>query len=129
MNASVTLQIIKIMSKLKLKPRFWVGLLLIIVLSLLPTHKCQAAQIDTVMCRYQCIEKFIEIPQQSGKSKIYALYHDADIQDLISVSKSVYEYIQLCKQNRIEPALGIRLRDGQITSIVKLKKKYYVKKK
>ena len=50
-----------------------------------------------------------------------------NIQDLIPVSQSVMEYIILCTKNGIEPTLGIRIRNGQISSLVKYKNKFIVK--
>lgn len=40
------------------------------------------------------------------------------------VCKSVVDYINTCKQFSIEPTLGIRLRNGVITSIVRYKIKF-----
>lgn len=96
-------------------------------------QRCSAqttTQIDTMYCNPSCIEKFIETSTANGKSiRIYAVYNDAknDVCDLIPVSKTVYQYIQECKSNRIIPSLGIRLRNGQITSIIRYRPKYIKK--
>ncbi|MBR1518674.1 MAG: hypothetical protein IJ624_04150 [Prevotella sp.] len=79
-------------------------------------------QKDTVDCKIECIEKFVEVPSASGKtSKIYALYKDseANISDLIPVEKRVYEYIQTCKDNDIAPNLSIVVKNGMISSIIR----------
>jgi hypothetical protein len=46
-----------------------------------------------------------------------------NIQDIIPVSKTVYEYIRTAVEYGIQPELGIRLRDGNITSIIKRKRR------
>lgn len=38
--------------------------------------------------------------------------------------KKVYEYIVECKENGVVPAVAIRVRNGQITSLIKYRKKY-----
>lgn len=88
-------------------------------------HAQQTAQYDTILCHYEHIDKFIEKP--AGKStRIFAVYTDQKraILDFIPVSKSVYEYIMMCKEYKITPSLGIRLKNGEIYSIVRLKRKY-----
>lgn len=106
------------------EPGFWVGVVLICVLLFL--SKCHAhaqknATIDTIPCKVECIQKYIT---KSTKSvRIYAVYNDrqSGIADIIPVSKSVYEYIVLCQDNGIKPSLGLRIRNNQITSIIRFK--------
>ena len=86
-----------------------------------------AAQIDTVLCNPQNIVKFVEVPNASGtNTRTYAVYEDKqnDISEIIPVSKSVIQYIDLCKENGIKPNLGIKLKNGQIMSLIKLKVRY-----
>lgn len=88
------------------------------------------AVIDTIYCNVSCIEKFVETSSKSGKStKIYAVYNDKrnEISELIPVSKSVCEYIEMCKQNALTPHLGIRLKNNQIVSIIKYKQRFIKK--
>jgi len=112
-----------------IQPGFWIGLALVVLL-FLGVRKCHAKSVyDTIPCRTECIQKFIEQPTKGGKQKIFAVYVDEkhNVLDIISVSTSVYDYIQLCKQNRVEPSLGIKLKDGQIYSIIKFKRRYVKK--
>ena len=108
------------------------GLALIIVLCLC-TSKCnaqrQTAHVDTIACHSECINKFTTTTTAKGTVKVYAVYNckHNGISDLIPVSQTVWEYITLCKQNGIKPSLGIRLRNGQISSIIKYKPKYRVR--
>lgn len=101
---------------------------------LMMCQKCHAqtvAQIDTMVCNVNCIQKFVEVPSTNGKTtRVYAVYKDsrADINDLIPVSRSVYQYIEQCKAYAIEPNLGIRLRNGQISSIIRFKPRYVRKR-
>lgn len=127
-----SLNIIKMNKKEKLDPGVWVGLALIIVLCLC-TSKCnaqrQTAHVDTIACHSECINKFTTTTTAKGTVKVYAVYNckHNGISDLIPVSKTVWEYITLCRQNGIKPNLGIRLRNGQISSIIKYKPKYKVR--
>ena len=111
----------------KMEPGFWAGVIIICLLLFL--SKChlhaQTAQLDTIMCKVECITKYVT--RSTGKTtRIYAVYKDAraGIEDIIPVSKTVYEYIVTCSDNGIKPSLGIRLRNGQISSIVKFKRKF-----
>lgn len=87
------------------------------------------AQIDTIKCNIDCIEGLVSQKSTSGKTKVFAIYNSKqqDISDLIPVSDAVYTYLQQCKKYKVRPSLGIRLRNGQITSIIKIKPKYVVK--
>lgn len=112
-----------------LPPGFWVGIILILALLFLPLccEKMKAAKYDTIPAKPQCIEKIIVQPNpKTNKSRYVMLYRDEqnDITDIIPVSESVVKYVELCKQNNIPPQLGIKLKDGQIYSIIKYKTRY-----
>ena len=104
--------------------------LVVIVILLLLTSKCHAQQkaaIDTMVCKVECIKQIVQQPSSNGKTvKYMAVYVDksAGFSEIISVSKSVVDYINVCKQFSVEPTLGIRLRNGVITSIVRYKIKF-----
>lgn len=83
--------------------------IVIIIMLLLLTSKCHAQQkaaIDTMVCKAVYVDK------------------SAGFSEIIPISKSVVDYINTCKQFSIEPTLGIRLRNGVITSIVRYKIKF-----
>jgi hypothetical protein len=109
---------------------FWVGVFTVIILLALSVTHCHAqtkqpAKIDTIACNNTAIKKFVS--KDNGKTvRIYAVYSDekAGVSDIIPVSKSVYEYIETCRENGIKPSLGIRLRNGNISGIIKLKRIY-----
>ena len=86
----------------------------------------QKAQIDTMSCNITCIDKYVEEKTSNGKVRYYAVYNDTknDISELIPVSQSVMSYIKLCSENSIRPSLGIKLKNGQIQSLIKYKAKY-----
>ena len=84
----------------------------------------QTAQVDTMCINSSCITKLIQTTTSTGKPKVYAVYKDKDIEEIITVSQSVLQYIDLCRQNGINPSLGIRIRNGQLTSLVKYKHRY-----
>lgn len=104
--------------------------IVVIVILLLMTSKCQAQQkavIDTMICKVECIKQIVQQPSSNGKTVKYtAVYIDksAGFSEVIPISKSVVDYINTCKQFSIEPTLGIRLRNGVITSIVRYKIKF-----
>lgn len=104
-----------------------------ILLLLMCAIRCSAqktqAKIDTIYCNPTYVVKYVQIEGSTGKMRTYAVYKDVknNIQDLIPVSQSVVEYIKLCKQNGIEPTLGVRIRNGQISSLIKYKNKFIVK--
>ena len=104
--------------------------LVVIIILLLLTSKCNAQQkavIDTIICKVECIKQIVQKPSANGKTvKYLAAYVDksAVFSEVIPISKSVVDYIDTCKQFSIEPTLGIRLRNGVITSIVRYKIKF-----
>ena len=104
--------------------------LVVIILLLLLTSKCHAQQkaaIDTMVCKVERIKQIVQQPSSNGKTvKYMAVYIDKNIgfSEIIPVSKSVVDYINVCKQFSVEPTLGIRLRNGVITSIVRYKIKF-----
>ena len=115
----------------------WLFTLITIILLLLLSVKCcaqttkQTTTIDTVVCKVSCIQKIVEISNTNGKVKTFAVYIDKDnnIDELIPVSSSVLDYVKLCNQNSITPTLGIRLRNGQISSIIRYRQKFRIYEK
>lgn len=107
--------------------KFWAMWFVIAILLLLTGLKCQAKdndRVDTVLCKPECIEKIIEKP--TAKSIHYVvIYKDAknDIEELIFMSKAVKEYLDRCKEYGVKPTLGIKLKNGEICSIVRIRKK------
>lgn len=107
---------------------FWV----LVIMLVWCTTTCSAqtqqkAYYDTCYCKIDCIKKFVSKPSANSKTeRIYAVYIDEhnDISELIPVSKTVFNYIQLCRSNGIQPNLGIKLRNGQISSIIKYQRRY-----
>ena len=104
--------------------------IVIIIILLVMTSKCHAQQkaiIDTMACKVECIKQIVQKPSSNGKTvKYLAVYIDksAGFSEIIPISKSVVDYISTCKQFSLEPTLGIRLRNGVITSIVRYKIKF-----
>ena len=104
--------------------------IVIVIILLLLTSKCHAQQkaaIDTMVCKVECIKQIVQQPRSNGKTvKYMAVYIDKNIgfSEIIPISKSVVDYINVCKQFSVEPTLGIRLRNGVITSIVRYKIKF-----
>lgn len=116
-----------------LDPGYWVGMVMIIIAALLFVciSRCSAqtkskAVVDTMACKTECIQKYVQQETSNGNIRIFAVYNDTanGISDLINVSKSTWEYIQSCKANNIKPSLGIRLRNGYINGLIRLKPKY-----
>ena len=114
---------------------FWAKMTLVIALIVmfisLCVTKCNAqsytqktkAQYDTVYCNAKYIVKYTSTTTSTGKPRYFAVYKDIanKINELIPVSQTVYDYIETCKANGIEPSLGIKLRNGQISSLIRFK--------
>lgn len=114
---------------------FWAKITLVVALIVmficLCVTKCNAqsytqkpkAQYDTVYCNAKYIVKYTSSTTSTGKLRYFAVYKDIanKINELIPVSQTVYDYIETCKANGIEPTLGIKLRNGQIISLIRFK--------
>ena len=104
--------------------------IIVIMILLFMTSKCRAQQkaaIDTMTCKVECIKQIVQKPSANDKTvKYMAVYVDksAGFSEIIPISKNVVDYINTCKQFSLEPTLGIRLRNGVITSIVRYKIKF-----
>ena len=109
--------------------KLWAAVFILLLLMCAMKCSAQKTQADTVYCNPTYVVKYVQIEGSTGKMRTYAVYKDVknNIQDLIPVSQSVMEYIILCTKNGIEPTLGIRIRNGQISSLVKYKNKFIVK--
>ena len=116
-----------------LDPGHYIGLFIIVALFTFGTIRAcaqtQKAQYDTILCKNECIDKYVEERTKTGKKKFYAIYNDTknDSSELIPVSQNVMSYIKMCEENKIKPSLGIKLRNGQISSIIRYKNRYYRK--
>ena len=116
-----------------LDPGHYIGLFIIVALFTFGTVKAcaqtQKAQYDKKKKKNECIDKYVEEKTKTGKTKFYAIYNDTknDISELIPVSQTVMSYIKMCEENKIKPSLGIKLRNGQISSIIRYKNRYYRK--
>ena len=107
----------------------WIIAIVIIIMLLISTAKCHAAdpvKVDTMLCKTECIQKIIQQTSPKGTIRYYAVYSDPSIQfsEIIPISKSVMEYMQLCKQYSIKPTLGIKLRNGVVSGIIRYKIKF-----
>lgn len=127
-NKKIT-EMIKLKHKKPVLSKFWIIVLLTMLMLLVAALSKAATKVDvrtdTILCKQECIIKYVSTETKSGKQKTYVIYKDEknNIEELIPVSNSVLEYINLCKQNGIKPHLGIRLKNNQITSIIKHKPK------
>lgn len=96
--------------------------LLVLLTSLSVCAQKQDAIVDTIPIRLEQYIKAFTKPNDKGARK--AVFKDGSYEDLISCSKTVYEYIVECKENNIIPSVAIRVRNGQVVSLIKLKKRY-----
>ena len=116
----------------KIEPGFWIGLILVIVLLGIVNH-CKAqkstAHWDTIPARVEAIHKYITKTTAKGSQRIYCVYSDTQsgISDIISVPKSTWDYLSSCKEVGIKPQLGLRFRNGEVYSLIRIKKKYKVR--
>lgn len=116
------------------KQDFWFCVVVLIAcLTIMFCGKCHAAEpahLDTIPCNLDYIEKILVKTSVSAKgnetTRYVVVYRDVrnGIEDAIPMSKSVYEYVQECKEIGITPILGIKLKNREINSIVRIRKKY-----
>lgn len=109
----------------------WIIAIIVVLMLIMATAKCHAqskapAQIDTMICKSECIQKIVQQTTTKGTVRYYAVYNDKSINfnEIIPVSKTVVEYIEMCKQYSLKPTLGIRLRNGVVSGIVRYKIKF-----
>jgi hypothetical protein len=109
----------------------WIVAIIAVAILMLVTARCHAeskaqAQVDTMACKVECIQKLVQQTTAKGTVKYYAVYNDKSIgiSEIIPVAKTVVEYINMCKQYSIQPTLGIRLRNGVISGIIRYKTKF-----
>lgn len=113
----------------KIDPILWVILCIIILMFGFITE-CRAQKqqtvLDTVACKAECIQKFVTHTTKSGNVSYKAIYVDKElgVEEIIPVSKSVYTYIQECKEYGFKPILAIKLRNGEVSSIIRIKTRY-----
>lgn len=107
---------------------------LVMCICIMFAGKCRAAeketaQLDTIPCKIECIQQIMTKKSISAKGnevvKHIVIYKDKElgIEDAIYMSKSVYEYINECSEMGISPMLGIKLKNREINSIVRIRKK------
>ena len=75
----------------------WIIAIIIIMMLLISTAKCHAAdpvKIDTMLCKTECIQKTIQQTSPKGTIRYYAVYSDPSIKfsEIIPISKSVMIY-------------------------------------
>ena len=103
--------------------------IVIITMLLFVTAKCHAAdqvKVDTMVCKTECIQKIIQKTSAKGTVRYYAVYNDPSIKfaEIIPISKTVMDYIEMCNQNSIRPTLGIKLRNGVVSTIIRYKVRF-----
>lgn len=105
--------------------KWWIAALVVLMLLWFAAwfNPLRAQEKDTIPCKVECIKKFLA--QQTPKTtRYYVVYKDSMIEEIIPIGKAVREYITMCKENGINPSLGIYVKDGKIVSIVRRKKRY-----
>ena len=107
----------------------WVIAIVMVVMMLFCTAKCHAAdpvKVDTMVCKTECIQKIIQKTSSKGTVRYYAVYNDPSIKfaEIIPISKTVMDYIEMCNQNSIKPTLGIKLRNGVVSTIIRYKVRF-----
>ena len=107
----------------------WIIAIVIIIMLLISTAKCHAAdpvKVDTMLCKTECIQKIIQKTSSKGTVRYYAVYNDPSIKfsEIIPISKTVMDYLEMCKQNSIRPNIGIKLRNGVVSTIIRYKVKF-----
>lgn len=112
------------------------GVLIAMILALVWVQKCsaqtkQTARYDTIPCKTECIVKYITMTnEKTGKVRYYAFYADdsTKIKELVQCPQTVFDYVKMCADNKIEPSLGIKLKNGQIQSLIRYRPKIVLKR-
>lgn len=107
------------------KEAIYIWLLLLIAICVV--DKCSAqtktiAVYDTICIRAQQVEKLTK-PNEKGSCQAVVNF-DGKTKELVNVSKSVREYILMCKEENIEPNLAIKLRNGIVSSLIRFRPKF-----
>lgn len=108
--------------------KWWIAALVVLMLLWLAAwFNPLRAQKDTIPCKVECIKSYLS-RQTPKTTHYYVVYKDSTLEEIIPISKSVKDYVEMCKQNGIRPSLGIYLKNGQIMSVVRYKKRYICSK-
>jgi len=101
--------------------RWWIAAFVTVLLLWLLNafwNPTRAQKLDTLTISASNIERIIE--KKTPKTiRYYALYRDSQIEEIIPIGKSDIQYLEDCKTYDIKPALGIKLKDGKIVSIIR----------
>lgn len=96
-------------------------------------QRATTADYDTIPAKKECVVKFLTKQTVNSKGqeteRIYCVYVDKenDIAELIPMTKAVKDYVEECYANGMKPNLGIKLKNGEIYSIIRLKAKIKTK--
>lgn len=109
--------------------KWWIAALVVLMLLWLAAwfNPLRAQEKDTIPCKVECIKSYLS-RQTPKTTHHYVVYKDSTLEEIIPISKSVKDYVEMCKQNGIRPSLGIYLKNGQIMSVVRYKKRYICSK-
>lgn len=97
------------------------------MLLMIGVMKAGAQNSDTISIKKECVEKVISKPSKNGKSvKYYAVIrlkdeNDKDYKEIVTVSKTVIEYLDMCKEYGLRPRLAVRYKDDSPYSLIKKK--------
>lgn len=117
------------------KRTFWLLYVVFLFTLLIGMARCTKASaaipktvsLDTCHVNIESIQGFYIKTNDKGKESYLMVYDDPrqNIDDLIPVSQSVYEYIMTCSAMKIAPHLGIVFRNNQPTRVIKYRKQGY----
>ena len=106
--------------------KWWIILLVVLMLLMIGVMRA-GAHSDTLSIKKECVEKVISKPSKNGKSvKYYAIIrlkdeNDKDYKEIVTVSKTVIEYLDMCKEYGLRPHLAVRYKDDSPYSLIKKK--------
>lgn len=123
-----------------MKKLFWLGYITALLISLIGMAKCTHAhatppkviKMDTCHVNTESITAFyVKTSVKTGKDSYFMIYQDADqnIDDLIPLANSVYEYCMTCNAMKIAPHLGIVFKNNTPSRVIKYRKMGYRPKK
>ena len=105
--------------------------ILMFIMSLCVPQQCRAQSVqscDTIALPTRNLVDVVKKTSKTGKPVFYAIYAYEGVEDVTAISKSVVDYIEICKECNIQPKLALRIKNGEVVAVIRQKKGSHAKK-
>lgn len=102
--------------------------ILMFILSLCVPQQCRAQSCDTIAISTRNLVDVVKKTSKTGKPVFYAIYAYEGVEDVTTISKSVVDYIEVCKECNIQPKLALRIKNGEVVAVIRQKKSKHAKR-